>query len=252
MRKLKFRVLPSYNDAPPGGTKKRILFLLVILISTIAILIPDISFAGSAKRLKRDAQEAEQIEKFKENVKREGDTLFLKSKSGTDISLKNSAGCEHDDYCFSFIFLDYFEDVGFFLVRNYNSKGDEFMMVSESDRGKYLIHEFPIFSPDKRRFFTIIDDTDAEYDETEVFIWRIENDKLIPEFSRKSGRDSVYSFIGWKNNLQIDLEERVTVSKEACQGQNSMLLYIDLKREPYGWRMYKTFSPGTLDCDPYY
>lgn len=248
MGDLIFRIPLDNGHAPRGATKKRTLFLLAILISTIAILIPDISFAISMDDPKLVAREMAQIEKYKDMVKREGDTLLLKSESGSYIPLKNSPGCENFETCFSFIFVDYFEDLGFFLVNGYYWEGGGVMMVSESDGKQYHIRKLPIFSPDRKRLVTVPDDIDAGWGENGIFLWRIESKKLIQEFSFEPMEYATYEFIRWKDNKHIELKKWLHSSKELCPENKYMIIPASLEMEDDGWKLYKYPSPDSVEC----
>lgn len=249
MGNLKFRVPLDNSNVPRIIAKPRILFLLAILISTIAILIPDISFAISMDDPKLVARETARIEKFKEKVKRDGDTLLLKNKSGSYISVKDSSGCKSYSTCFSLEFLDYFEDIGFFLVQSYYSEGGEFTMVSESDGKEYYIHEHPMFSPDRKHLITVPDDSDTGYNENGVFIWRIQDNKLMPEFSYEPTEYSQYRFVRWKSNKYIELKKWLRSSKGLCPETDFMIVPVDLRKEDDGWKLYENFSPDYVECD---
>ena len=223
--------------------------IFLIFFSIAIILIPDTSFAISSNDPELAAREAAQIEKFKENVKREGDTLLLKNKSGSYISLKDSPECESYSTCFSFGFLDYFDDIGFYLVQSYYSEGGEFTMVSESDGKKYYIHERPMFSSDRKRLVTVPDDSDTGYNENGVFIWRIQDNKLIPEFSYEPTIYAQYRFVRWKDNTSIELKKWLRSSKGLCPETDFMIIPISLEMEDDGWELYKHFSPDSVECD---
>lgn len=230
---------------------KSFLSLSVIFLVTFSILltiIPDNSFALSAKRLKRDGKEMERIEKFEGTVKREGDTLLLKSSSGSYISLKNSPGCKNQDTCSSFIFVDYFRDAGFFLVKGYYWEEIEHIMISKSDGKQYNVHELPILSPDKRHFITVPDDTNTGYKENGIFIWRIDGTEIILEFSYEPTKIATYRSKRWKDNRFIELEKWILPSGGPCPENAFMIVDVELKLEADGWKMSEDFSPGSPKC----
>lgn len=248
MGELKFRVTPGYNDALRGATKKRIFFLLAILISIIAILIPDISNAKAIKDPKRAALEASQIENFKEKVRREGDTLFLKASSGSDISLKNSPGCKNYETCLYYEFADYFKEVGFYVVHTILWEGGGVMMVSESDGKQYYVYDLPMLSPDNKHIVTAPHDIETGYEENGVYIWRIDGNKLIPKFSHNPMEYAEYEFVRWKNNKSIELRKWLHSSKKLCFETRYMIVPVNLKMEADGWKLYVDFSPDSVEC----
>lgn len=228
---------------------KNFLFILVAF-SVFLTVVPDVSYAGSAKPLKRDSKEkeAQRIEKFEDNVKREGDTLLLKSDSGSDISLKDSPGCERPDSCVRYSFVEYFKEVRFFLVRGYYFEETKHIMISESDGRKYSVHDLPVLSPDKRRIVTAPDRTNTGYNENGLFIWRIEGTELIPEFSYDLTENAGYKIVRWKNNEFIKIEKWFLSSKGPCPMSAYTVVPVELKMEAGGWKLHEDYSPHTIEC----
>jgi len=230
---------------------KSFFFLSAAFLVTFSILlsvIPNISFADSARQLKRRTQETERIKKFEGTVKRDGDTLFLRSGTGPNIALKNSPGCGAPDTCIQYRFIDYFRDIGFFLVKGYYGKKIEHIMISESDGKEYYIHELPRFSLDRRHLVTVTDNTNTGYDMTGVFIWRIEGMEIIPEFSYEPEDSIWYKFVRWVDNRYIELTKWLFYSGGHCPERAILRVPVDLKKEADGWKMYENFLPGSPEC----
>jgi hypothetical protein len=224
-------------------------YFLAVVILTFLLFIPNFSFAISMDDPELIAREAAQIERFKDKIKREGDTLLLKNKSGTYISFKDNLKCEGPDACAGFKFLDYFEDVGFFLVQGYFWETGQHIMISENDGRKYYVHELPMFSPDRRRLVTVPDDSDTGLGMNGVFIWRVEGDNLIPEYSYEPMEYAQYRFVRWKDNKFIELKKWLRSSKELCPETDFMVIPISLEMEDDGWKLYKYLSPDSVECD---
>jgi hypothetical protein len=249
MRDLKLRVPLDSSYAPHGATKSKVLFLLAIIISMIAILIPDISLAKAIKDPKRAAREEAQIEKFGDKVRREGDTLFLKTSSGLYISLINSPGCENYETCLYYEFVDYFKDVGFYVVQTILWEGGGVIMVSESDGKEYYVYDLPILSPDNKHIISIPQDVETGYEDDGVYVWRIDGHKLIPEFSHKPLEYAEYKFIRWRNNKSIELKKWLHSSEGLCSENRYMVVPVSLKKEDGDWKFYEDFSPDSVQCD---
>ena len=230
-------------------------FLSVLFLAAFSIFLTvfaDVSFAISMDDPGLVARETAQIEKYKEKVKRDGDTLLLRNKSGTYISLKDSPKCEDPDTCASFKFLDYFEDVGFFLVQGYYWETGQHIMISENDERKYYVHELPMFSPDRRRLVTIPADSDTGMGMNGIFIWRVEGNEIIPEYSYEPMEYAQYRFVRWKDNKFIELKKWLHSSKELCPETDFMTIPISLEMEDDGWKLYKYLSPDSVKCDTRY
>lgn len=234
---------------------RKLFFLSVLFLAVFSIfltLFPDVSFAISADDPELVAQETKQIEKFKENVKREGDTLFLKLSSGSYITMKDNLGCESPNSCAFSKFSDHFKDIGFYFVHSVYWEGTGNIMISESDGRKYYIFDLPRFSSDKRRFVTIPNDTDAGYDRNGVFVWRIEGNEIIPEFSYEPREYVQYRFVRWKDNEYIELEKWLESPKSLCPEYRYMIIPVSLEKEADGWKLYEDFSSDSVECDTKY
>jgi hypothetical protein len=194
------------------------------------------------------AKEADQIEKFKENVKREGDTLFLKTGSGSFVTLKNNPECEGYGSCHSYEFEDYYKDIGFYLIEHNYWEGGGVIMISQSDGEIYQISDMPRFSPDNKRLVTVPSDPDTGYYDNGVFVWRIEDGKLIDEFSYTPTKYATYGFLKWKDNKSIKLKKWLRSSKGLCPEYKYMKIPVSLKVEENNWKMYEDLSPSLVQC----
>lgn len=252
MGNLRFRMPLDNNNAPEGTNKIKYLISLAVVCLIVLTFIPDISFAISMDDPELVAQEVKRIKKFEDTVKREGDTLFLKSSSGTYIPLNDNPECEVPISCVYFRFVDYFKDLGFFLVKSHYWEGTDHIMISESDGRKFYIYELPLFSPDRRRLVTIPNDTDAGYDRNGVFVWGIEGNEIIPEFSYEPREYVQYRFARWKDNEYIELEKWLESPKSLCPEYRYMTIPVSLEMETDGWKLYEDFSPDSVECDTKY
>ncbi len=126
------------------------------------------------------------------------------------------------------------------------------MMVSESDGEKYLVHELPLLSPDKKHIVTIPDNIDTGDGESGVFVWRFKGGKLIQEFSYRPREYFVYESIQWKNNLHIELKQWLRSSKGLCSETEFMTIPVSIKMEDDTWKLHEDFSPDSVKCDTKY
>ena len=223
-------------------------FFLLALFSILLTTVSCTSRAVSVDDRKIVAKETVQIATHNERVKREGDSLLLKSRSGTVFTLKDDLVCEKSDDCAFFKFLDYFEDTGFYLVKGYYGKRIDHFMVSVSDGEKYFIHELPKFSPDKRRLIAITSASNRGYEKTGIYLWRVDGTKLIPEFSFEPDSYDTYKFKRWKNDGFIVLERWTLPSGGPCREGSFLLIDTELKMGDEGWKLSENFKPGSPNC----
>jgi hypothetical protein len=249
MGDLIFRVPPDKKNAPCGATNKKIFFIFMVIFCILPLFFVKPSLALALHIFIDEFSEVEQISEHKENVKREGDTLLLKSKSGAYISMKDSPKCKNYETCLSYKFVDYFKNVGFYVVHSIHWEGGGVIMISEIDGRKYYVYDLPMLSPDNKHIITVPHDIDAGYDENGVFIWRIEGTELIQEFSFVPTGYVWYEFIEWKDNSHIKLKKGLHSSKKLCPESSLMTVPVSLKIEADGWKFYEDLTPDSVDCD---
>ncbi|MEE9543512.1 MAG: hypothetical protein V3V95_06990 [Thermodesulfobacteriota bacterium] len=107
-------------------------------------------------------------------------------------------------------------------------------------------HKKPVFSPDKRRFFTIPEATREAY--SGVFVWRVEGSEIVPEFSYESEDFATYKKAKWKGNRTIEFTKWVITSGGPCPETAFMLVDIELRMKGDGWKVHEDFKPGSPRC----
>jgi hypothetical protein len=222
--------------------------LFLVIFSILLAALPDISSAKSIYERRLTAQEVERIKKFEDSVKRDGDTLLLRSVSGSFIPLKDNPDCEATEKCVQYRFVDYFKDAGFFLVRGYYREKIEHIMISVDDGKKYFIHQLPRFSPDKLRFVTITNSLDKGYEVTGVYIWLIDGTRIVQEFSFETKDYASYHFSNWKTSKVIELRKWIMPSGGPCPEGVFWEVDIDLKMEAGGWKIYEDLTTASPKC----
>lgn len=193
-----------------------------------------------------EAMENERIEIYKNFVRREDDTLYLKTKSGGEIILKKASECEPLIPC-SYRFVDYLQDVGFYVIYEYYYEASNNTIISDWDGTRYSVNEFPIVSPDKKRIAAVSASDGFNIDG--LFIWRIEGTKLVSElnFAPKE-YPPLYFFKRWKDNSTIEIMKGIHSSKVFCPDSNFMKIPVTVKLEPDGWKFYEDLSANSVMC----
>ena len=252
MGRTKLRLPLEGSHAPVSANNKRILLLLVVIFWILSILFVKPPLALALHINKKEFTEAEQIEKYKEYVKRDGDTLLLQSSLGTYISLTNSPECYDSISCVRFKFFDYYKDLELYVIEIYYYEGSEIVLVSASNGIKYYVYELPMFSPDKSRFVTTPNNLDTASGKSGVFVYRIEGSKIISEFSYEPRGYVWYEFVKWSDNKFIELDKWLDSSKGLCPETRYMIVPVSLRKEVDGWKLYEDFSPESVKCDTNY
>ena len=215
------------------------------MLLCLAVLIGLFGCAGAKENLdeadrQERAQEKVRIERFKENVKRDGDTLYLKTESGKYLAFKDTQDCDPLSWC-SYELIDYYKDSGFYLLGVGTIELLDYMMISEKDGKEYLVMEPPTLSPDRKRIVTAIA---SDYmDINGIFIWRFQDGLLIPELSYKPSSKSSYGkyfyFKRWKDNKTIEAYKQSLTNKHLCPNSNFTEIELTLRLEDGVWNVYK-------------
>lgn len=207
----------------------------------IAVYFFIIIFLYRTEAAAENYNEHDRIERFASDVMRDGGTLRLRLKSGDYSILTDVKTCQGWDDCEIYFFMDYFKDIGFYLVNVSYYEPVDYLMISDKSGTKYYIHTVPHFSPDRKRFVSV-ESADA-YSKNGVFIWRIEDAKLILEFSHK---ELDYQFVKWKDNSAISLLERGRIDKK-CPSSNSKSVPTILKKGKTAWEFVSDLSKAVCE-----
>ncbi len=97
-------------------------------------------------------QEAERARGNRQNVLREGDRLRLRLEKGDAVEL---ADCPHGDRAHVFLYEDYDEAGGFYVVRRPAFRDFSYTLVMRASGKRYTVYGTPVWSPDKARFLTV-------------------------------------------------------------------------------------------------
>ncbi|MEQ9169323.1 MAG: hypothetical protein RLO12_23920 [Fulvivirga sp.] len=100
-----------------------------------------------------------QISKFKGRVKRDGDELFVKLRSGKWFQLIRNPDYDETGHSFEF----YFEDFGFFSIRVQWGEGNAYKLINSKTGEVTNIIGRPFFSPDGSKIVALGNDIEATY-----------------------------------------------------------------------------------------
>ncbi|MEE9614852.1 MAG: hypothetical protein V3W31_07905 [Thermodesulfobacteriota bacterium] len=218
---------------------KRISFLLAVVLSLLTLVSVSTSEAFDLEAF--DAKEVEQIRKFTPDVKRDGDTLYLRLKSGSYSALTNSNECSSWDTCTVYWFVDYFEDVGLYFVFIGYYEGAEYLMVFDKSGKEYLAPALPRISLDGKRVVAVSAD-ETGYGANGVFVWRLEDEKLVSELSYEPEEYALYEFVAWEDNNTVRLTKFERSREGLCPENGFMTVPVIMKFEKEGWGFYDDLS----------
>ncbi len=215
-----------------------------------AAALPSIAIGDSPlKQLRYEIKELEreQLVKFKGLVRREGDTLYLKTRSGKDAIFKDTA--ENIDYIDleTYQFIDYLPEHDLYFLRIFVYQSDWVLMISGKTGEKTHIIDPPMISPNKKWLFTV----PSEEDFSGIFIWRINDGEFSKVLAHKPKEYAIYSFIKWKGNKTIIISKETHPKGKLCPHTNTMIVPVTLRYEKDNWHLYEDLRPDAVECIQY-
>ncbi len=201
-------------------------------------------------------EESEQLIKFKDSVKRTDKTLTFKMTHSAPVTLTNLNKCTNYETCRGYWFIDYFKEVGFYLVLVTYYEGADYLLINDKYGKQQKIPDHAMLSPDKNRFASV------SFDETgyggelgnSILIWRIKGTQLIPEFKYiPTDEYTLYSFNTWKDNVTLVVDKFTYSNKTVCDDKpdgepSSMTVPATVKLTNNKWQLNETISKDTAIC----
>lgn len=223
-----------------------------LLVCVVSLLIVAYGCVALKKNLDGEVQNEEnqemlRIEKFKENVRRDDDTLYLKVESGAYLAFKDTQSCDPPLPC-DYEFVDYYSDLGFYLIFVGYYEGEDYIMISDKDGKEYSVKELPRLSPDKERFVSV--SACEVYCINGVFIWRIVDNGLVSELFYEPEEYTRYNFIQWKDDKTIELAKVTYSSEQICPKSDFLTVPVTLRLEDGDWKFYDDLSRRNIRCGP--
>lgn len=220
-------------------------FLMSSLLFTLIILSG--AFTSGYAEETAKSEESVRIAKYPDHVRRDGETLYLEIESGAYIALKDTQSCVYPSAC-DYEFLDYYSDLGFYLVFAGYYEGEDYILISDGDGKDYSVKELPSFSPNKERIVSV--SACEVYCNNGVFIWHIVGDGLVSELFYEPEEYARYSFVKWKDDRSIELTKKINSTEQLCPKSDSMMLTVTLQLEEGGWRFYDDLNRQNIRCGP--
>lgn len=232
--------------------KRRALLVCVVSLLIVVYGCEPLKKSSDGEVQNEEGRETLRIERFKENVRRDGDTLYLKVESGAYLTLKDPKSCDLYLPC-DYEFVDYYIDSGFYLIFAGYYEGEDYIMISDKDGKKYSVTDIPRLSPDKERFVSA--SACEAFCRNGVFIWRIVDGDLVSELSYEPFEPPVneyalYSFIEWTDDKTILLSKYIRSIEEFCPKTLDITYPVVLKLEDGEWKFYDDLSSDTVKCGP--
>jgi len=209
--------------------------------------------SGEAYNKKIKALEEKQLKKHSSHIKRDGKILSLKMESGASLTFTNSDDCESYETCMYYTLIDYFKEVGFYLVVYQLYEGLGYFIIDDKFGGEYRSPPHLILSPDKKRFVSIPggDHFYNDPNSMSISIWRIVGTILIKEFSHLRDKNGEYVFTSWKDNKTILINDITMTKTNICNVTPVNSYYYvkvaaSLNLTDDGWKINNPLSKDTV------
>ena len=124
--------------------------------------------------------EREAIDSARQPIRRNGDTLRIPLRNGTDALLRDCRR-EGDDFV-KFRYLGYVQRLRSHLVDVSYYEGGGYVLMADSIGRHIWLPSPPTFAPDSARFLVSSIDLEANYDPNVLEIWLLGNDSVSLEF----------------------------------------------------------------------
>ncbi|MBN1906072.1 MAG: hypothetical protein JW927_13350 [Deltaproteobacteria bacterium] len=151
--------------------------------------------------------------------------LTLKLINGDTVKLQNEPYA-NDSYRI-YELLSYNKDIGFYVVKQYLYEGYYTFLVSDIDGKKYQILDEPIISPDKKQLLVLSSDLYAQYNDSGVEIYSIENNVPVIKYKKMGNNESGPTWGAkngkWISNSEIEFTKE-TLSDEGKEEESQVKL----------------------------
>ncbi len=202
---------------------------------------------GDSSAIFKEDEEGLLINRFKEHVKRDADTLYLKTESGAYRTYTNSQGCDPLSWC-DYRFVDYFDDVGFYLLSLGTHERDDYLMISDREGKEYFIRARPHLSPDRGHLLTLWVCSTFSFCDDRATIWRVDGDEIVSEYTYKFEDSTFYAFVAWQDDKSVKLLKLTDSTDELCPGSDRMTIPVVLRFEEGGWQMHDDLKGRSVEC----
>jgi hypothetical protein len=227
---------------------------ILLHLCLIALLFPLFACAqnGYAEEIAR-SEESVRIAKYPDNVRRVGDTLYLKLASGAEVIFKDQSECETYNTCGDSYFEEYLFDLDLYILDFHLYEGGHHLVISGKSGTRYSMHAYPKVSPDRLRL--VAASASEEDGESGISLWRVEGGKLLEEFyynANDVGYYNLSSFVKWEGNNTVIIAKFLhSKDTTVCTEPGFVEAQIALRKIGGSWKLDKEFIEGTVSCTPY-
>jgi len=190
-----------------------------------------------------EAIERFQLTKGVKGVARSDGSLLIQVEDGHLVHLNNQS--PGDPQGFAYQYIEYFPQIGFHLIHKQYYEGDDFLMVSDADGGRYFIPGVPHVSPNKKLVVVVVGC--EAYCTNGVFIFFVRDGTLSPSFWFEPDEYALYSFVSWNSNESIALTKIVHADTKQCPGSQFMTVPVVLKKAEGPWKWQQ--SDSKIKCE---
>lgn len=162
---------------------------------------------------------------------RSGNRLLIQIADGRHIALENEK--PGDPQGIDYQYIEYLQSIAFHLVHIQYYEGDEFLLISNADGGRYLIPGVPRISPDQRTI-VVVSACEA-FCTNGVFAFKIRDGILSPTLWYEPEEYELFSFVAWTGPESFMVKKIAEADPEQCPGSQFMTVPLVLRRDAGRW-----------------
>ena len=185
--------------------------------------------------LKIVESESSLLAEAKGKAERRNENLVLHLRHGNKIfvNTKECRSVEREAECVRYVFMAYSAGIHLFVVAELPSEGWSFLLVDEKSGDSFHVKNFPVFSPDGKRFVVVRDSAiDGNFG---LELWVRKNNKYVMDWEGSpfyEGNYASYEINKWINGNEVD----VLMTNENGQKNESSYRFV-LKHARNKWQV---------------
>jgi hypothetical protein len=238
---LAFVVACSGGDAPADAPER------AVVVDTVATshdvmdslaLDDDVDRSVICRGIDNSLECAQAVERVRLGVpnapaRRDGERLLIRLTRGDTLVLTNAPDSA-DVAGASYSYVGHLHPIAHHLVEVQYYEGRAFLLVNERTGRRTVIAGQPSISPDSLRIVTTSVDLEAEYDPTEIAVWRVDADSLVLEWRLDPRNVVAHADSAWgPADADWVTSTEIRVSKEHRFGRRGGTAVVRLG--PTGW-----------------
>lgn len=202
--------IPKFEQYRLGLPVFLVLFAGCIEKTTESVVADKRNPSAQSQEVERVPAESLQIERHRRYVKRKGEVLELKLLNGKMLELTNTHDPQANvDDTRSFTFVDYIEQIRYFVIGVTYWEDSGYLLVSAADGKMYSLDSAPVFS---RKYDRLVTTSFCDHScQRRIQVWRVIEGQVIAE-------GTIFPELSWaRATASWESENRIRIQRELYQ-----------------------------------